>query len=213
MKNGITKRTIVVIVCVIFTLLSTFTVIADEKAMTVTLDGKKIEFDQPPIVEDGRTLVPMRAIFEAMGATVEWEATFQTVTGTKGDIVVKMQIGNNVITKNGQQITLDVPPQIVNGRTLVPVRAVAESFNAKVDWNGKEQTVIISSNQTDKSNVVKPTESPNKQQSTTSYVVNADGVKFLYTWNNASKVNVSIPDGATHITVDVYDVLYMFSND
>jgi len=132
---------LVVVMCL--SLIGAGAVFAEEAAITVTLNGVAIEFDQPPIIEDGRTLVPMRKIFEAMGAAVDWNGETQTVTGTKGDIVVTMQIGNNVITKNGQGITLDVPPQLVNSRTLVPVRAVAESFNAKVDWNGETQTVII----------------------------------------------------------------------
>jgi|GEM_PF-2140852 len=109
----------------------------------VTLNGNRLTFDQPPIIENGRTLVPLRAIFEAMGATVEWDQATQTVTGTKGNTVVKMTIGNPVMTVNGQAITLDVPPKVLNGRTLVPARAVAESFDAKVDWDGTTRTVII----------------------------------------------------------------------
>ncbi|WP_235832661.1 stalk domain-containing protein [Acetivibrio mesophilus] len=109
----------------------------------VLLDGKRIRFDQPPIIQDGRTLVPLRAIFEAMEATVEWDDKTKTVTAKKGDTTVVMVIGNKTMTKNGEKIVLDVPPQIVNGRTLVPARAVAESFGAKVDWDGNTRTVII----------------------------------------------------------------------
>jgi hypothetical protein len=117
---------------------------SDPNQITVTLDGVVIEFDQPPIAENGRTLVPVRKIFEAMGATVEWDGETHTATGRKGDIVIVMRIGNNIITKNGQQITLDVPPKAVNGRTLVPVRAVAEGFNCAVEWDGDAQKVVIS---------------------------------------------------------------------
>jgi hypothetical protein len=112
--------------------------------ITVSLNGTVIEFDQAPIIEDGRTLVPMRKIFEAMGATVEWDGATQTVTGTKGDTVIIMRIGDTILTKNGVQTRLDVPPKIVNSRTLVPVRAVAESFNCAVDWDGGSQRVSIS---------------------------------------------------------------------
>jgi len=131
------------LMCLTILLGITTIAIAEEAPIKVLLNGTEIAFDQPPIIEEGRTLVPMRAIFEAMGATVDWNGDTRTVTGTKDDIVVMMQIGNNVITKNGQEIMLDVPPQIVNDRTLVPVRAVAESFNAQVDWNGETRTVII----------------------------------------------------------------------
>ena len=109
----------------------------------VLLNGKRIQFDQPPVIDNGRTLVPLRAIFEAMDATVSWDDKTKTVTAQKGDITVVMVIGNKAMTKNGNQILLDVPPQILNGRTLVPARAVAESFGAKVDWDANTRTVII----------------------------------------------------------------------
>lgn len=121
------------------------TALAEQTAIKVWLDGTEIAFDQPPIVENGRTLVPMRAIFEAMGATVEWDGETQTVTGTKDNTIIILQIGNAAMTKNGQSITLDVPPKAVNNRTLVPVRAVAESFDAAVEWNGETNTVVITS--------------------------------------------------------------------
>jgi len=119
--------------------------VAEDAAIKVLLDGKTISFDQPPIIVDGRTLVPMRAIFEAMGATIVWDSETQTITGKKDDIVIIMQIGNTIIMKNGQSVVLDVPPQIVNSRTLVPARAVAESLNAEVAWNSVTQTVSITS--------------------------------------------------------------------
>jgi hypothetical protein len=119
-----------------------------EPPITVLLDGNIIEFDQPPIIENDRTLVPVRKIFEAMGATVDWNDETNTATGTKGYIIIVMQIGNNIITKNGQQIELDVPPQIVNDRTLVPVRAVAEGLNCTVGWDDNLQQVSIATETT-----------------------------------------------------------------
>ncbi len=122
----------------------TLTIKADNYfPIKVLLNGKRIIFDQQPIIDNGRTLVPLRAIFEAMNATVSWDDKTKTVTAQKGDIAVVMVIGNNTMTKNGNQILLDVPPQIFNGRTLVPARAVAESFGAKVDWDANTRTVII----------------------------------------------------------------------
>lgn len=132
------------------------------EGVTVTLDGRALDFDVPPRIIDGRTLVPMRAIFEAMGAEVDWNGQTQTVTASKyGDeeyTVVTMQIGNSVFTvmndliaansysfAQTKNIELDVPPQIINDRTLVPARAVAESFGAEVDWDSQTQTVIIKS--------------------------------------------------------------------
>jgi len=118
--------------------------------ISVVLDGKSILFDQPPVIVDGRTLVPLRAIFEELGATVNWDGDTQTVTSTKGQTTISMSIGKTEMYKNGKLITLDVVPQLVGGRTLVPVRAVAEGFDCKVDWDGDNQTVIIKTIDTEK---------------------------------------------------------------
>lgn len=112
-------------------------------AVTVTLNGNAIAFDQPPIIQDGRTLVPMRAIFEALGAEVSWDGGTQTVTAYRGESTMTLTIGSSILSIDGREIVLDVPAQLVNDRTLVPVRAVSESFGCGVDWNGDTQTVII----------------------------------------------------------------------
>jgi len=109
----------------------------------VLVNGSALTFDQPPIIENGRTLVPLRAIFEALGATVEWEQSTQTVTAVKDDITIILKIGDAFLTKNGERIALDVPAKIVGGRTLVPARAVAESFGADVQWDQATRTVTI----------------------------------------------------------------------
>ncbi|MBQ3055685.1 MAG: hypothetical protein IJC88_06235 [Oscillospiraceae bacterium] len=118
--------------------------------ISVLLDDKKITFDQQPVIIDGRTLVPLRAIFEELGATVLWNGTTKTVTSTKGTTTISMTIGKKEMYKNGKLITLDVAPQLVGGRTLVPVRAVAEGFDCKVDWDGNTRTVIINTLNTEK---------------------------------------------------------------
>ena len=90
-------------------------------------------------------MVPMRVIFEALGAEVSWDEETQMVQGTKDGIVVQLQIGSTLMFKNGNEILLDVPPQIMDDRTLVPVRAVAEDFDANVQWDANSNTVIITS--------------------------------------------------------------------
>ena len=114
-----------------------------KKDITITIDGEEITFDQPPIIVGGRTLVPMRAIFEALGAIVDWENDTRTAVGTKDGTTVRFQIDNNIMKKNGEDILLDVPAQLVNSRTLVPIRAVSESFGCKVDWINDTRTVVI----------------------------------------------------------------------
>jgi len=109
----------------------------------VYLDGVPLSTDVPPQLIDGRTLVPLRAIFEALGAEVDWNPATRTVTGTRGDTVVVLTIGSTTPTVNGQVVPIDVPAQIVDDRTLVPVRFVAESFGVEVDWDGNTRTVTI----------------------------------------------------------------------
>ena len=114
-------------------------------APKVMLDGQQLSFDVAPTIENGRTLVPLRAIFEALGANVSWDATTQTIAATKGNIQVKLQIGVQTAYKNGSSINLDVPANITNGRTLVPLRFVSEALGADVKWDGNTQTIIVTS--------------------------------------------------------------------
>lgn len=112
----------------------------------VDIDKTNLAFDVLPIIQNGRTLVPMRAIFEALGADVEWNGDTQTITAKNNDVTIQMQIGNNTLTKNGQSTQMDVSPQIIDGRTMVPVRAISDSFNVTVDWDGYTQTVSLFTN-------------------------------------------------------------------
>jgi hypothetical protein len=100
-------------------------------------------FDAPPIIESGLTLVPFRAIFEALGATVLWNESEQKVTGQLGDRAIEMIIDDNTAYVNGQPITLDAPPKIINDRTLVPLRFISENFGFKVDWHEEMQRIDI----------------------------------------------------------------------
>lgn len=114
--------------------------------ITVVYNGKKIQFDQFPIIEDGRTLVPLRAIFETLGAEVDWNGDTQTITAKKDNTEISLTINNTTASKNGESISLDVPAKIINDRTLVPVRFVADCFGVSVDWDGDMQRVILTSN-------------------------------------------------------------------
>jgi hypothetical protein len=113
-------------------------------APTVVVNGKTLAFDVPPVIESGRTLVPLRAIFEALGAAVQWDATTRTVTATRSSTTIQLAIGQAQAQRNGQPVTLDVPARIQAGRTLVPLRFVSEALGAKVTWEAATQTVTIS---------------------------------------------------------------------
>ena len=109
----------------------------------VLLNGRYLTFDQPPINRNGRVLVPMRAIFEALGADVDWDNNLRRAIGTLGARQVQLTIDSKTAYINGEPVELDVPAVIENSRTLVPVRVVSEGLDAKVDWDGITNTVII----------------------------------------------------------------------
>ena len=114
--------------------------------INVLYNGKRISFGtygQNPLIQSGNTLVPLRSIFETMDATVDWDGTTRTVTSTRGDTTVKLTIGQRTLYKNGTPVTLEVAGQLINNTTMVPVHAIAESFDAKVDWVGSAKIVTI----------------------------------------------------------------------
>ncbi|MBQ3118707.1 MAG: leucine-rich repeat protein [Clostridia bacterium] len=113
----------------------------------VRVDNKYVDFDQPPAIVNDRTLVPVRAIFEAMGISVDWNADTRTVTATRGNTQIKLTIDSNIMKKvvDGVEtsIEIDVPAMILGDRTMVPARAPMENFGASVRWDGATRTVII----------------------------------------------------------------------
>jgi len=115
----------------------------NRKNITVEISDKKINFDQDPIIYNDRTMVPMRKIFEELGASVSWDSTTKTVSGRKGDRTVKVTVGQKVMSVNNKKITLDTSPMILSDRTLVPVRAVAEGLGCDVDWDGRNYIVSV----------------------------------------------------------------------
>lgn len=111
--------------------------------IAVFINETKLEFDVPPQIINDRTMVPMRKIFESLGAVVTWDEPSRTATGKKDGVTVNVSIDSKTLFKNGEPKTLDVAPALIDGRTLVPVRAIAESFDCKVDWIAETRTVQI----------------------------------------------------------------------
>jgi len=145
------KRFIVMMLClVLVSVVFIVPLAADERpAITVEINGEEVEFDVQPQTISGRTMVPMRRIFEALGAYVEWDDATQTITAVRDETTVIMQINNYVMRIDDEEVTLDVSPQLINGRTLVPARAIAEGLGMDVDWDEVMRTVIIASLQTE----------------------------------------------------------------
>lgn len=116
--------------------------------ITVQVNGQEVPFpDAEPESKNGRTFIPVRAAFEALGAEVTWDQADKSVTAVKGDTTVVMALDSTKaeVTKDGQKqkLTMDVAPYSKGGRTYVPVRFAAEAFSCAVGWDGDEHTVMI----------------------------------------------------------------------
>ena len=111
----------------------------------VTIDGVEVDFEgQGPVMIDSRVLVPVRGVFEALGFVPTWSGSTRTATLTRDDYVVVLTIGSETFTTNGEEFTLDVPAQLIGGRTLLPLRAVLESVGySDMSWSGSARTVTI----------------------------------------------------------------------
>jgi len=125
---------------------STLSVVAAlNNEITVTIDGIPVTFEgQGPVITGNRTLVPVRGVFEALGFYPTWDPVARTATLTRHDYIVVLTIGSSIFTTNGVTHTLDVPAQIIQNRTLLPLRAVLESVGYDdMDWHSASRTVII----------------------------------------------------------------------
>ena len=123
--------------------ISTPTAAGSADEIKVIVNGKTLAFDVPPQLINDRVLVPVRKIFEEIGAEVEWDDKTNTVTSNKDGTIVVLVIGDSYPTINGRTVAIDQPAVVVEGRTLAPVRFVAEAFGGKVEWADAENTVYI----------------------------------------------------------------------
>lgn len=116
----------------------------DKKTITILVNGKEVKTDSPAFIKDGRTMVPVRFISEALGLKVDWDQATRTVTVDEGAKAMKLTIGSKKIVRaDGKETAIDVPAMIKGGRTMVPIRAIGELSGAKVDWNAANREVII----------------------------------------------------------------------
>lgn len=111
--------------------------------ITVEFGGEIVEFDVAPMVIEGRTMLPMRKVFECMGAEVTYDEEAKRATAKKDDMEIVFTIDNQFVKVNGVYDKMDVPAMVVNGRTLVPVRFVAEALKAEVLWDEDNEIVSI----------------------------------------------------------------------
>jgi hypothetical protein len=111
--------------------------------MAMVVNGKTIILDAEPFIRNSRTMVPVRAIAEAFGAEVGWEAKSETVEIALDGLFISMQIGNSIAMVGNKVYRLDAPPVIHKSRTFVPIRFIAEAFGSQVEWDAKDQVVTI----------------------------------------------------------------------
>lgn len=139
------KRIISLIIAVVVMTMST-AVFADNSP-SVYLNGEKMSFTDNvnPYIdsESGRTLIPMRDIYQAIGAVVQWDEDTRTAIAVKGDTYVTVQIGSTKAFVNSEEHTLDVAGVITNDRTFLPLRFVVEAMGAQVEWDNENYAVMI----------------------------------------------------------------------
>lgn len=109
----------------------------------VFFNNGNVKFDTPPVVKEGRTLLPLRAISEATGATVHWDPVEKIVTITKGEQIIIFSLADNKIYINNVETTIDVSAEVMNNRTMVPLRFIVENLGLEVEWNSETQTIEI----------------------------------------------------------------------
>ncbi len=135
-------------VAVLTTLLltSTFANLAGAQSgdIKVIINGVTQQYTQSPVVSQNTTLVPLRGVFESLGAKVEWDSKAKKVTASKNDDTLTLNIGSKLAYKNSNPVQLDAATQIQKGQVLVPLRFVSQSLGAKVNWDQTSRTVTIS---------------------------------------------------------------------
>ena len=127
---------------------------AETSNISVYIDNKRVPFQANPYMENDRVMVPMRKIFEELGAAVTWDDDAQSVSAVKGQTTAILAIGLNIMYINGEPTTLDNPPVLIYDTTYVPLRAVSESLGCIVEWENDKNRVNITSAPLDNSATV-----------------------------------------------------------
>lgn len=112
-------------------------------AVNVTLNGTPLAFETAPVIENGRVMAPMRGILQPLGYAVQWQENAQTVLAEKDGVSIALPLGENTAVVNGEAVSLDAPAHLLNGRTFVPLRFLAEYSGADVSWDSQTETVSI----------------------------------------------------------------------
>ena len=125
------------------TYLHHFQQVSVEAEIRLFINGYQPTLDVPPFISEGKTFVPLRGVFESLNALVSWDEAKQEAAITKDKLTLVVPLNQNFALKNGEQIALDTPAQIVNGRVMVPVRFIVEALGEKVEWDPEDYAVRI----------------------------------------------------------------------
>lgn len=139
------KQAIIALAFIPFLVIGFMVSTASASGISIIVNGSPISSDVPPQIINGYTMVPVRVISEALGASVSWDSSTQTVSLLDNGIHIAMTI-NGFTLENNSPITLDDPAQIINGRVMVPLRFLAQAFGCQVNWDAANQEVDIASN-------------------------------------------------------------------
>lgn len=147
------KKIVSLLLCMLLSL-TCINAFADTQAMSIALqidnsnmsvNGTEKVIDAPPVIKDGRTLLPVRAVVEEMGGSVSWDNEAKQATLNHGDNTIVLTIDSQTALLNDEENMIDTAPTIIDGRTFLPIRFIAESFGYAVEWNEENKTVFINS--------------------------------------------------------------------
>ncbi|KNY24895.1 DUF5050 domain-containing protein [Pseudobacteroides cellulosolvens] len=138
------KKIIIVFAFLLLQSIVSFSSYSAPAKIKVIVRGKALTMDVAPVVSSGRTLIPVRDIFESLDAYVEWNAKTKSITATRCGKVIKLKIGDNAGFINDAKVMLDASPRMINGKAMVPLRFVGEALGSKVEWDNSTSTITIS---------------------------------------------------------------------
>ncbi|WP_326152802.1 stalk domain-containing protein [Schinkia azotoformans] len=156
-------------------------------SISVFINGAKQTYEQPPLIENGTTLVPLRGIFESLNATVTYDSKTRVIQSQKEATKVTLTLGSKVATVNGKSETLAVPAKAINGRTLVPLRFVSQALGAVVNWDATNKKITITADDSSPTNV-------NTFDATIIGNVDGDTLKISYGNNKEETIRLLLVD-------------------
>ena len=171
----------------------------DDPIMTVNGEAKEIDpgAGTAPIISNGRTLVPIRAIIESLGGSVKWNAETSTASVVHGENNIELTLGSKTAYINGEEKVLDTEPVFVNGRTMLPLRFISEGFGFDIDWNNEIKSITIVQSDADNDYTANTiaNDSGNSSNTLVVYFTRADNIEITDDVDAVSSASLNIIDG------------------